>query len=107
MRIELEDHRQYFNLIKRGLEISNDVVVDLLDCSKSWRREPIDVPPEEILKKDGEKYIRFYFRTHGQENRKYEISYSVFKDSKEYFIWIYLKDEDFSKIMSEFKLIFP
>lgn len=83
--------KQKYDLCYQAKEKCNKWWVDILDCSKSFCREFIEMPFDEIMKKlDDKAHFCIIHRNNDMENYL-EIGFSTMNSgSPDYFLWINL-----------------
>jgi len=94
-------------VIKEAMSVAKSIIVDELDCNKSFRRVPTKKTPEEILKLAFDnkcEFIRWHFvvRPNRADNRT-DIGCSVGL-LKTYFLWIDVPLEKAMEIANKYKL---
>jgi hypothetical protein len=79
---------QKVEILHRAKAVCSHWWVDILDCSKSYRRQQIDMPFEEIMSKFDGRAISVIHRNLPPENFL-EIGFRTSTDP-EYFLWLIL-----------------
>ena len=85
----------------RAKELSKSWTVDILDCSKSWCREAIEMPFDQIMAKlTAGCHFTVIHRTHNIEG---EVGFRAMTKI-DYFLWIFLTVENLYLLVKEFSL---
>ncbi len=88
--LSLEEKRQ---LLLKAKAVCSHFWVDILDCSKSFARQRIDMPFEEIMAKLDEKcHFTVIHRNFLPIDRYLEMAFSTMT-SPDYFLWIILDEK--------------
>lgn len=101
--LTLEEKTQ---LLIDSKELSYNWQVDTLDCSKSWARQKIEMPFDEIMSKLTNKchFVIVLRNTYGMDlENYYEVGFSTFDDPS-LFLFVFVEIEKFSQIIEKFKL---
>lgn len=81
---------QKTDILRRAKEVCDYWWVDILDCSKSWRRQKIDMSFEEIMLKYDGSHLSIIHRDLPPENHL-EIGFRIGEPlGPDYFLWIIL-----------------
>lgn len=99
-QMDLETKRQ---ILERAKEMSFKWWTDELDCTKSFRRQPVDLSWQEIVEKlDQSAHFTIIHRV-GVE-RLLEVGFSTLKGSPSYFLWIQIDEDLLDAFVEEFDL---
>lgn len=77
--------------------------VDELDCSKSWTRNTIDMPYEDIIKLLSDKSHFFVIHRRGFENNG-EIGFRESVGGIDYFLYLITTEETLTEVVNKFGL---
>jgi len=92
------------DILNNAITICRDWHVDILDTSKSFARQKIDMTQKDILTKFSDKCHFVVIHRRGFEPEYFgEIGFSTFS-SPSYFLWIYLNEDIFSDLVKRFNL---
>lgn len=86
LRLSLD---QKIKLLQRGKELCETWWVDILDCSKSFCRQKIDMSFEEIMSKYDGSHLAVIHRNLHPENHL-EVGFRISEGSVDYFLFIIL-----------------
>lgn len=82
--------KEKVDLLNRAYALCTTWWVDILDCSKSFRRQRIDMSYEEIMSKYTGSDLHVIHRClKGVENHL-EVGFRIFDDTCDYFLWLIL-----------------
>ena len=95
-------------LLEESILLSDNVLVDELDCSKSFHRTATSLSVKEVLDiglKDKNTFYSFIHRpAHGSQEEHFEIGLSTMLMKPDYFLWIRASIEDGLKLIKKYKL---
>jgi len=107
-------------IINDALKVCYEWHVDKLDCSKSWAREKIDMPINEILSKldEGSHFVFIHRRGYPKDKEKIEkLGRTWLEENKwclevgfrtmtsiDYFLWIHCEQEHMDSLSSKYGL---
>lgn len=78
--------------------------VEILDCSKSWRRERSHLSYQQIVEKySQDSYITMLYRNNF-DGSYWEVCLSTMESSVEYFLWIYVETELGNQLIDKYKI---
>ena len=117
-RLSLEGKKE---IIKDALKICYEWHVDKLDCSKSWAREKIDMPINEILSKleRGSHFVFIHRRGYPKDKEKIEklgrtwlvedkwcleVGFRTMGTNIDYFLWIHCEQDHIYSLSSKYDL---
>lgn len=112
--IEEKSQKQIDSILKECYDLSYNSWVDILDCSKSFCREKIDMSFDEVMelkKTTGRPYYVFIHRR-GYEKWKtndffkwqLEAGFRLMEKKVDHFLWINCKEECIQPLVSKYKL---
>ena len=89
--------------------------VDILDCNKSWSRQRIDMPFENIIKKlkNNSHFVIIHRKGYEPKNQKdindvfrwkLEFGFSTLGLGPSYFLWIYVEQEQLKYFIDKYNL---
>ena len=99
-KLKLADRKK---IINDAFAVNDTWRVDELDCSKSWRRQPIEMSFEDIMKKF-DKSCHFTVIHRKDFSEEYgEVGFCTMSDPS-YFLWIYLPIPELDKLVFKYSL---
>jgi hypothetical protein len=100
-KIKLADRKKVIN---DALAVSESWNVDELDCSKSFRRQQVEMSFEDIMKKFNKScHFTVIHRKYFTGEEYGEVGFSTM-ESPSYFLWIYTSVADLQTIATNYKL---
>ncbi len=92
------------DILNNALTVCKDWRVDILDTSKSIRRQKIDMSQKDILSKFHNSCHFVVIHRRACEKEYYgDIGFSTYDDPS-YFLWIYLNEDIFLDLVKRFNL---
>ena len=97
-------------IINDAKKVSMDWWVDILDCSKSFRRQRFEMSYEDVMEKfNNSCHFVIIHRMHSMhgisgDDENGEIAFSTLK-AIDYFLWVNISIENLQKIIKKYKLV--